>query len=483
MNSIGEFLPGIWPHILTVATLAIDVVATCHAILYKRDTRAAIAWVGFIWFVPIIGSLLYIWLGINRIQRRAKSIREGSRLPREAMDEFCVEAVNESVRKLGANLSHLAQLVGDVTGLPLLAGNKVVPLTGETAYPEMLQAIEAAERSVSLTTYIFDNDDAGRRFLQCLARAITRNVQVRVIVDDVGAKYSWPSMTRSLRRAGIPVVAFMPKLAPWAFPYANLRNHRKILVVDGRIAFTGGMNIRIGHVSNVHVAPAIDDLHFRVEGPVVAQLQHTFAEDWFFCREEKLEGESWFPKLTPVGPILARGISSGPDEDFESLRTTILCGLACATSSVRVVTPYFLPDAALITALNLAAMRGVDVDILLPSQSNLKLVQWASTALLWQILERGCRVWLTPPPFDHSKLMIVDGAWTLLGSSNWDPRSLRLNFEFNVECYDSQLAACLEALIQGKLAKSSQITLADVDGRSLLRRLRDGGARLLSPYL
>ena len=160
-----------------------------------------------------------------------------------------------------------------------------------------------------------------------------------------------------------------------------------------------------------------------------------------------------------------------------------LGALACARSSVRLVTPYFLPDPGLISALNTAALRGVAVDIVLPRRSNLRLVQWASAALLWQVLEHGCRVWRTPPPFDHTKLLLVDGAWALLGSANWDPRSLRLNFEFDLECYDRGLAAALEGVVQGKLKQAQPVTLADVDGRRLPVRLRDGAARLLSPYL
>ena len=200
-------------------------------------------------------------------------------------------------------------------------------------------------------------------------------------------------------------------------------------------------------------------------------------------RVEVLEGEPWFSDAPADGPAVARGIPDGPDDDFEKLRLAIHGAIACARTSIIIATPYFLPDASLITALNVAAMRGVDVDIILPEANNLKMVKWASTALLWQLLERGCRVWLSPPPFDHTKLLLVDGLWTLLGSANWDPRSLRLNFEFNVECYDRELAASLTALVRGKIQQSRPLSLADMDGRSLPIRLRDGVARLFSPYL
>lgn len=263
----------------------------------------------------------------------------------------------------------------------------------------------------------------------------------------------------------------------------NLRNHRKILVVDGRIGFTGGLNIRHAHLLKEKPKHPTQDLHFRIEGPIVAQLQETFADDWYFCVREALRGDRWFPQLQPVGAVAARGIADGPDEDFEIFRWTVLGALACAKTSVRIVTPYFLPDSAMISALNLAAMRGVDVDIILPSKSNLPYVHWATFAILWQVLQRGCRVWLTPPPFDHSKLMLVDGCWSLLGSANWDPRSFRLNFEFNIECYDAALAVALEHIVQQKLAHARPLTLKEVDLRSLPIKLRDGVARLFTPFL
>jgi cardiolipin synthase len=216
---------------------------------------------------------------------------------------------------------------------------------------------------------------------------------------------------------------------------------------------------------------------------VVAHLQAAFAEDWLFSAGEPLEGDAFFPLLRGAGPVLARGVSDGPDEDFEAVRWLLLGALATARERVRIVTPYFVPDAGLVSAIDVAVMRGIEVDVVLPERGNLPLVQWAQTAQLWQVLERGCRVWLSPPPFDHTKLVVVDGVWTLLGSANWDPRSLRLNFELQVECYDPDLAARVEALAVERIGRAHRVTLADVDGRSLAVKLRDGVARLLSPYL
>ncbi|MHB8765797.1 MAG: phospholipase D-like domain-containing protein, partial [Deferrisomatales bacterium] len=459
-----------WPYLIAVLHAAIALGATGHAVLRKRDTRAAIGWAGVIWLTPVLGALLYVWLGINRIERRARELRarRPASGPSTDLCECSVETLDRALAPEGRHLASLVRLVGEVTRGPLVAGNCVTPLAnGGAAYPAMLAAIDEASRSLTLTTYIFENDRAGGRFLEALRRAVARGVGVRVLLDDVGARYSWRPMPRALREAGIPVATFLPTRIPWRFQYSNLRSHRKILVADGVVGFTGGMNIYEGNCLELEPRHPVQDLHFRLTGPVVAQLQEAFAEDWAFCTGELLLGEPWFSTVERAGPVLARGITDGPDVDFEKLRLTILGAVACARSSILIVTPYFLPDASLVTALNVAALRGVAVDIVLPEENDLLLVKWASTALLGQVLERGCRVWLSPPPFDHTKLMVVDGLWTLFGSANWDPRSLRLNFEFNVECYDRELGALLAGQVRDKMNQSRQVSLADIDGRRL----------------
>lgn len=481
---LPAWLVELWPHVAAVLTVLVSVLASGHAVLHKRDVRAAVGWVGLVWLVPVLGAVLYLLLGINRIRRRARALtlrQEHGRFPSApGVPPLPAEGVG-SQQPAAAHLAPLARLGDAVTHRPLLPGNRVTVLESRVdAYPAMLEAIAAARRTLSLSTYIFDNDAAGRRFVEALGEAVRRGVEVRVLVDSVGARYSWPPILGRLRRAGVRAARFLPSLVPYRLPFMNLRNHRKLLVVDGRVGFTGGMNIREHFLPGEHAAR---DLHFRLEGPVVGQLQETFAEDWAFTTRERLSGEAWFPELPAAGPVLARGISDGPDEDFETLRMTLLGALAAARTSVRLITPYFLPDAALLTALNVAALRGVQVDILLPEKGNLPVVQWASTAQLWQVLRPGCRVFLTAPPFDHTKLLVVDGVWGLIGSANWDPRSLRLNFEFNVECYDAALAARLEAVVDERLTHARRLPLEEVNRRSLPVRLRDGLARLLSPYL
>ena len=255
------------------------------------------------------------------------------------------------------------------------------------------------------------------------------------------------------------------------------------MVVDGMVGFTGGMNIKTSQYIHKNNKYAMRDLQFKIEGPVVGHLRDVFAEDWFFSSGEKLEGEKWFPILKNKGKVIARGIPDGPDEEVDVINWVIISALSMAHKSVRIMTPYFLPERLLLSALNHAALRGVRVEILLPSESNLTIIDWASWAQFAHIIEFGCHIHLSDGPFDHSKLMVVDDFWVLMGSTNWDARSLRLNFEFDVECYNRILAQKMTTHFDSIKSRSRRILKEDVHARGNLRRFRDGLFWLLSPYL
>jgi cardiolipin synthase len=486
LDFLEWFFASLWPWIIGVVHFCLVLGVSANVVLTKRDPRAAIGWIGVIWLTPIVGSILYLVFGINRIQRKARALRKG--VGQRDSSPGARRVPDDVLRRaLGEDSQHLAPLVGFVdrlAGVPLVDGNHLTPLCGgQATYAAMLAAIESAQSSIALLTYIFDNDALGQRFVEALAKAKDRGCEVRVLIDSVGARYTWPSILHTLASRGIRAATFNPTLIPGKLHYTNLRNHRKIMVIDGRIGFTGGINIRSGHLCEAGTRHPVEDMHFQLEGPVVAHLRDTFAEDWEYSTGEALAGAAWHPPLRAASESLCRGIADGPDIEHDKIRLTMLGAIGCARQSVEIVTPYFLPEQPMINALNVAAMRGVAVHIILPEHSNLMLVQWACMAQLWQILQRGCRVWLSPQPFDHTKLMVVDGTWSFVGSANWDPRSLRLNFEFNVECYDRDFAGQLAAVIHGKRSRSREITLADVDGRPLWMRIRDGVCRLFLPYL
>ena len=464
--------------LLWAAAIALAAYSAAHALLYKRDTRAVISWVAFILAVPIVGVIAYWGLGVNRIHRRAARLRPVPAGRRAERTEACtIES---------PALAPLARVGNEVTPFALTADNAVdVYVDGDTAYPVMLEAIAQAQRSISLAQYIFNVDEVGLAFRDALAAAAKRGVEVRVLADAVGvARLQGDSIVELLLQAGVHARYFMPVARPLQVLSYNLRNHRKLLIIDGETAFTGSMNINVGNrLADPGDAQPMRDLQLEVRGPVVRQLQQVFVDDWEFASEERLEGEIWFPEIRPQGSVCARAVPDGPDEHFETVRMLLYAALAGATRSVAIATPYFLPDSALIGALNTAALRGVRVDVLLPEVSDNRLVRWASQALYWQVLERGCHLWLSPPPFDHSKLFLVDDAWTMIGSTNWDPRSLRLNFEVNVEVFDADFAGRARQWFDSRLATAREVTLAEVEGRPLDRRLRDGAARLLAPYL
>lgn len=490
-------LEEILPLMVAFAAVAIPVLASYHIIDSKDDVRAAIGWAGLVWLVPFVGTILYLLFGINRIRRKAARVRRHrgtEQLEGQAEDQAEAgpgdgEALSLDHLLPGASdaMKAQARMMDRITRLQLTAGNQIHHLdSGDEAYPEMLKAIGEAQKSIALATYIFDYDRAGRQFVEALKAAVERGVEVRVLIDGVGEMYHFPSSWRMLRRAGVPVQRFNRSIMPWRMAYLNLRNHRKILVADGRIGFAGGMNLREGNFRDAKPGSAIRDMHFRLEGPVVAHLMEVFAIDWSFAEGENLQGDAWFPgdlSARKPGTAVARGVPDGPDEDLNKISWAILSGLGMARRSIKIVTPYFLPDRVLVSALSHAALRGVQVDIVLPERSNLKIVDWASRAQYAQLLDKGCNIHHMPPPFDHTKLLLVDDIWLLFGSTNWDPRSLRLNFEFNVECYDRALAGALAENIAGRIKLAKKVRPGDVSAKHPLRRARDGIAWLFSPYL
>ncbi|AJD48717.1 cardiolipin synthase [Isoalcanivorax pacificus W11-5] len=471
LTPLYERLFEYWPGMVAFGGLLLAVAMMSHAVLHKRDSRAAAAWTGLIWLVPFIGSVLYLLIGVNRIQRRAQQ------LVADHLDQSSEPHPVVQPRPADQHLHSLAELVGRLTGLPLLPGNLITPMEARDALPAMIEAINQAEESVYLATYIFGNDIAGRPVIEALAAAVERGVQVRVLIDGMGSLYSFPTVMRRLRQRRIPCARFLYSIAPWRMPYMNLRNHRKVLVIDRSIGFTGGMNLRSGYIRE----PAnTRDLHMRVEGPVVGQLLRSFAADWQFSARETLNVDYVGPLV--CGPVLARGISAGPDADIGKRRMTLLAAIGSAQHEIRIMTPYFVPDQTLLTALQLACLRGVRVELVLPARNNMRLVHWASLHLLPWLVHDGCELYFSPPPFDHSKVMTVDGSWALLGSGNWDARSLRLNFELDMECYDPALVNALHDIMDRRRQQAQRVSLESLRPY-YLKRLRHAVAYLLEPYL
>jgi len=484
---MSAVLAASWPYLVFLVSLVFGAAAAIHAAMTKQDVRAAIGWVGVVLFSPILGPLIYFIAGINRVRReRLSQFRDQIAQDRSAPH---ATSADEVARRYGPQFGPL-KIVGDQVSLfPLVAGNAIAPLEGgDQTYPRMLAAICAAQRSIVLQTYIFDVDPVGEDIAQALIDAQARGVAVRVLIDAIGSRYSRPPMARSLRRAGIPTALFMINLIGLRLPYANLRSHRKILIVDGHTAFAGGMNIRADFVCAYGGEDTARDAHFQLTGPIVDQLMASFMRDWKFTTQEDLAHNVAFtatacPATHEAKQVPARCVLSGPDLTLNSTHDMLLGALSVAQQHVRIQSPYFLPDQMLIGALATAARRGVTVDIVIPGRNNLRLINYAMTAQLDQVARTGCRIWRASGNFDHAKLMTVDGAWSYVGSSNLDPRSLRLNFELDIEAYDPRLAAWIATRIDAHIAQARRETPETLRERPFLKRLRDRIIWLATPYL
>ena len=458
-------------HVLLASIVTVDV------LLKKSDVRGALGWIGAAWMSPILGSLFYYLFGINRVTRRSLRLPrlEGQKIPAPVPEEHL---------DTGPNILMLSKIGETVTAHPLVANNALTILQGgDAAYPAMLAAIKEAKRCIALTSYIFRNDAAGQAFCDSLAEARKRGVEVRVLLDSVGIGYVFPLILHRLKAAGVTAARFLHTWLPWRMPFLNMRNHRKLLVVDGATAFMGGMNIGVENSRRLAPKNYIDDIHFKIGGPVVRLVMDAFARDWMFTTGESLDGDCWWPTIAPAGTVFARGLRSGPDTDIYKLEMILGAALTLARKRVRIVTPYFLPDQRLQFAIAQACLRGVEVEIVIPEHCDYVFLDWAMRAHLRFFRGISAHLYTTPMPFDHSKLVTVDGEWCLVGSSNWDTRSFRLNFEFDMECYEAAFTEKLDSIIDTKISRAKELDLEELSASPIPIRLRDAAARLLTPYL
>ena len=484
IDDIGHLLVRYWPHIVFLVSIVASLATAIHAAMTKEDVRAAIGWVAVVIFSPLLGATFYLFAGINRVRRkRVSQQRRLAESERESIQRLEVKHLDDSFDE---HIKPLKRLGNEINSNVLLEGNQIELLAGgDQTYPAMIAAIESAQSSIALQSYIFDHDGIGLRIAQALIDAQQRGVQVRVLIDAVGAKYSRPPITQMLEQAGVRIGRFLPTAIGLRLVYANMRSHRKLLVVDGQHALTGGMNIREAFTHEFAGEQVAVDTHFRVRGPAARHLMESFAHDWEFTTGERLEGEGWF---APVDVSLTRGVPirvilSGPDRAIGRNQSMLLGALSVARHHVRIQSPYFLPEPVLIGALVTAARRGVTVDVVIPANNNLKLVSAAMEAQLDLMLHGGVHVWRADGSFDHSKLLTVDDQWCYVGSSNVDPRSQRLNFELDLEVYDRQLAREIAACIDRKISTARRATLAELANRPFWLRLRNRFIWLASPLL
>lgn len=374
--------------------------------------------------------------------------------------------------------------MGTLLGPPMLAGNRVQTLrNGDEIFPSMLEAIASAQRTIDFETYIYWEGEIGQRFADALSERARAGVKVHVLLDWVGSERIEESLVKGMEDAAVAVRRYHP-LRWYNLGRLNNRTHRKLLVVDGRIGFTGGVGIATQWTGHAQDKEHWRDTHFRAEGPVVAQMQAVFLDNWIKISGEVLHTEPYFPAIAPAGEVRAQMFSSSPAAGSESMQLMYLLAIAASSRSIRMSASYFVPDDLSIRTLVEARHRGVSVDVIVPGEKiDAALVRNASRARWGALLEAGVRIYEYQPTMYHCKVMVVDGMMVSLGSTNFDPRSFRLNDEANLNVYDAGFAAEQERIFAADLAQSREITLEQWQDRPVLEKIREHAASLLRSQL
>jgi cardiolipin synthase len=486
-------------HILWVAGwifhLTAFVLITFHSLQRRRNASSTLLWIFIAWSVPVIGPLFYLSFGIDRVVDRGYlkfladehllEARKGTResAPRAYWHNLTgAPSENEFQREFNRTLDAL------IPSHPSLSGNRITPLVdGDEAYPHMLAAIRGAKRHIHLQSYIIGNDSISREFMNALAAKAAEGVQVRLLYDRFGSSHA---LFGGLFRKAGKTPGF--KVAGWTQAnllkrqfQINLRNHRKTLIVDGKIGFFGGINLLDEHVTRPE-KPPIRDYHFEAEGPIVQELQYSFLHDWYFITEEHPETlltEEYFPHAEPAGNITARLISTGPSTVEDVAVESFFNSIILAKKQILAITPYFVPPADILRALRSAALRGVDVRLIVPKKNNHIYAGFASRALYEELLLAGVRIFERRPPFMHAKALVVDGEFALVGTANLDVRSLHLNYETCLAVYGEEFADVMKDIIHEDINASDEVLLADWQARPSACRLLENLASLMTPIL
>lgn len=467
---------------LEVAWVAI---AAIYIILQRRSAPATMAWILALAFFPLIGIAFYMIFGPRRFERR-KTRRRRAR-----------GAVLESYSRVDEPLSTVLERETDVLGLLELIESSVgragLPRVGEleiyfdgkAKYEALVSAIGEAGRHIHLEYYIWEPDQIGTRIRDALCERAKDGVEVRVLVDGFGSSKAAARFWEPLRAAGGKVRRFNElSIYRWRPRMANFRTHRKIAVIDGVVAFTGGMNITDVHSEEFSGDKAWRDTHMRVKGPVAKGLQLVFFEDWHYAGGDAPNVERYLPEpgsLERVGCVM-QVVSSGPDEGLDAIHKAFFVAISGARKRVQLTTPYFVPDQTIVNALNAAALRGAEVTVLVPEGGDQPFVAAAARSYYPELLESGVRIFEYGEPVLHAKTLVVDDV-SMIGTANVDNRSFRLNFEVVVTAYDEVVSEQLSTQFLEDLENAREVTLRECKGWPLLTRLTSSTARLFSPLL
>ena len=451
-----------------------------YIVLQKREPVATLSWILSLAALPYVGLLIYYLLGPQKVKRQ--NIRRGRH--RDDMSSY------RAVCPVDDNATELAKIAQSTTGLPPTTACRLDWLIdGGSTYPAIIEAIGQARDHVHLLYYIYTPDINGTALRDALIERARAGVQVRLLIDAIGSSRIRNSFLKPLRDAGAEVVWFHPTqlLRPFKRPWMNLRTHRKLVIVDGRTAFTGGINITDDQDERLR-SNAFRDLHMRVEGPVVRSLQLVFVEDWLYASGQSravFQPERLWPQHEPSQPqtaIQAQVLISGPDSGWETIHRLHVAAIQEARRRVWLVTPYFVPGEAARMALTSAALGGLDTRLLVPKRSDSLLVTLAARSYFDELLAAGVRIYEYGPRMLHSKALVTDDHLCIVGSANFDHRSFRLNFELSMMIRDKAVTGKLAQWVEGEFEQAVEV--CPQRQRSLWRdRLPEGFARLASPLL
>jgi cardiolipin synthase len=458
--------------------VALSIATAVHVLLHKDEVKSSIGWIALVLSSPFIGTILYILLGINRVKRKGTRLRKKN----IAYEKHFAENV---LKNLPENYRQFISFGYSVYPQNFIFGNSITPLqNGIEAYPEMIKIIQKAKKEILISSYIFDYDSETNKFLEAFKTAIKNGAAIKVLIDGIGTlKFFHRSIEKKFAKIkGLEYGIFLPPYIPVTIPFVNLRNHRKIMIIDGEIAFFGGMNLSRKNVFIDDQKNGILDITFKIKGHVINQMAEVFEDDWEFATGKKFQSLSKGLSDTEAGIIPARIIPDGPDNKRGIIELIVHGAINSAAKKILIVTPYFLPENNILTALEMAAMRGIDVDIIIPDKSDYRFIDWAVEPNFLRLVKSGVKIYRTPAPLDHSKIFIVDNEWVFVGSANWDVRSFKLNFESNIEIFSKKLAKELTAIAESKKRKSKFTTVHECNTLSFLKRIRNNSSRLLTPY-
>ncbi len=469
-QQLNEWFPHLWFGISTLWALYI-VLLCVWVVLQKRDAAATLSWLFALAFLPVLGFVIYHFFGPQRIRRQqSKRLRSKALLGKPARADS------------DDSQSALSRLVEVSSGFAASSAKDAKLLVGGVAcFTAMLDAIAKAKHHVHLEYYIFEPDKTGTQFRDALIECVKRGVKVRLLLDAIGSSRVGPSFLQPLLLAGAEVAFFHRTHFRWRGlwrPKINLRSHRKIVVIDGITGYTGGINITDDENEGLSKL-AYRDLHIAVTGDVVRWLQLAFLEDWVYAGKHLPKDPELFCELSQA-KLKAQIIPAGPDNNWESIHYAHVFSISHAMQRVWLATPYFVPSEAARMALISAALRGLDVRLIVPVRSDSRLVDAAARSYFDELLAAGIHIYYYPRML-HTKALLVDEETLILGSANFDNRSFRLNFELCILLEDSQLASALSKVLQDDMNKSKKVPKLRVQAFS--SRLFEAFARLLSPLL